>query len=143
MNANEKGSIGLIEVIRDLTRKGYECFTPLHDYSAVDLIVLDSNHVPVKLQVKYREFKNDLIEIGFNTVVNGKKVPIDLSAIDGWAIYIPDVDTVCYIAKSDIEPTAKGTRIRKTPGSKTINIDKKASPVYKQLLDETKVWKGG
>ena len=32
MNVNEKGCIGLIEVIRDLTKKGYECFTPIHDY---------------------------------------------------------------------------------------------------------------
>ena len=143
MNTNEKGAIGLIEVIRDLTKKGYECFTPLHDYSAVDLIVLDRNHVPVKLQIKYREFKDDIIDIGFSTVVNGKKVPIDLSAIDGWAIYIPDVDAVCYIPKSDIPPGAKGTRIRKTPGSKTINIDKKAIIVYKQLLNEEKIWKGG
>ena len=36
MNVNEKkGVTGLIEVIRDLNRKGYECFTPFNDFSAV------------------------------------------------------------------------------------------------------------
>ena len=52
MNVNEKGAIGLIEVIRDLTKKGFECFTPIHDYSAIDLIALDPNKKPIRLQIK-------------------------------------------------------------------------------------------
>lgn len=103
MNVNEKGAMGLIEVIRDLTKKGYECFTPIHDYSRVDLIALDINKNPLRLQVKYRtRFRNN-IEIGFHTVVNGKKVPIDLSAIDGWAVYCPEIDKVVYVSKHEVD----------------------------------------
>jgi hypothetical protein len=141
MNVNEKGNIGLIEVIRDLTKKGYECFTPLHDYSAVDLIVMDKNYNVKKLQVKYRQVDSRInsVEIPFSTVVNGKKIPIDLSAIDGWAVYIPDVDSVCYFNKEQIR-NVKNFRIRKEVGKNTINVDKSRAPLYSELLDESIIW---
>lgn len=143
MNVNQKGSIGLIEVIRDLTKKGYECFTPLHDYSAVDLVVMNNDFQVKRIQVKYREFKDNVIEIGFNTVVNGKKIPIDLNAIDGWAIYCPEVDTVCYFSKDMVKKGLKSYRIRKIIGAKTINIDKSPVSIYSDIVDETIIWKGG
>jgi len=141
MNVNEKGNIGLIEVIRDLTKKGYECFTPLHDYSAVDLIVMDKNYNVKKLQVKYRQVDSRInsVEIPFSTVVNGKKIPIDLSAIDGWAVYIPDVDSICYFNKEQIR-NVKTFRIRKEVGKNTINVDKSRAPLYSELLDESIIW---
>jgi hypothetical protein len=125
MNVNEKGAIGLIEVIRDLTKKGYECFTPIHDYSRVDLIVLDKNWKPIRLQVKYRTICRGAIGVGFNTVVNGKKIPIDLSAIDGWAVYCPEVDAVVYVMKNDINTELGGFSFRLTEGKATCNTGKK------------------
>ena len=125
MNVNEKGAIGLIEVIRDLTKKGYECFTPIHDYSRVDLIVLDKNWKPIRLQVKYRTTCRGAIGVGFNTVVNGKKIPIDLTAIDGWAVYCPEVDTVVYVKKDEINTELGGFSFRLTAGKATCNTGTK------------------
>lgn len=143
MNVNEKGNIGLIEVIRDLSRKGYECFTPFHDYSAVDLIAMNSKHEVKRLQIKYREFIEDLVDIPLSSVVNGKKVPIDLSAVDGYAVYIPSVDSVCYISKYMIPEEFKGFRIRKTPRKNKVNIDKYQVPLYNTLLNEEVIWWDG
>ena len=53
MNVNEKGNIGLIEIIRDLARKNIECFIPIHDYSAIDLIGINKEKI-YRLQAKYR-----------------------------------------------------------------------------------------
>ena len=103
LTVNEKGNIGLIEVIRDLTKKGYECFTPIHDYSDVDLIALDKNFVTYKIQVKYREKYRNVIEVPFRTVVNGKSVPINFNAIDGWAVYCPEIEKVVYVSKNDVD----------------------------------------
>lgn len=121
MNVNEKGSVGLIEVIRDLSRKGFECFTPLHDYSSVDLIVMDKSWHVFKLQVKYRTRYGNIINVGFSTVINGKKVASDLSAIDGWAVYCPEVDKVIYVSKVEIDKDAKGFSFRLEPGKDTFN----------------------
>lgn len=140
MNVNQKGNIGLIEVIRDLTKKGYECFTPLHDYSAVDLIVMNDFFQTKRIQIKYREFINDLATIEFCSVVNGKRVACDLSAIDGWAIYLPGVDKVCYFSKEMVPEGTKSFRIRKTQGAATVNIDKKQVSLYTELLSEDVIW---
>lgn len=141
MNVNEKGAIGLIEVIRDLAKKGFECFTPIHDYSGVDLIALDVNKKPIRLQVKYRtaETRNgestNIVGLGFHSVVNGKKVPIDISYIDGWAVYCPEVDSVVYINKKDIDDSLKGVSFRLVEGKQTVNKDKCARKLYTEFTD--------
>lgn len=141
MNVNEKGAIGLIEVIRDLAKKGFECFTPIHDYSGVDLIVLDSDKNPIRLQVKYRrpDTKNgistNVVGLGFHSVVNGKKIPIDISFIDGWAIYCPDIDKVVYINKKDIDLSLRGVSFRLSEGKKTVNKDKSVRKLYTEFDD--------
>jgi hypothetical protein len=141
MNVNEKGAVGLIEVIRDLVKKGFECFTPIHDYSGVDLIALDPNKNPIRLQVKYRkaEMRNgestNIVGLGFHSVVNGKKIPIDISYIDGWAIYCPEVDSIIYINKKDIDSSLKGISFRLSEGKQTINKDKSARKLYSEFKD--------
>ena len=141
MNVNQKGIIGLTQVIADLTKKGYECFIPVHDYSAVDLIVMKAG-VTKRLQVKYREFKNGVADIGFNSVVNGKKIPIDLSLIDGWAIYFATVDKVGYVENNG--KRVSGLRYREYEGLKTGYATTMVPvPLYTTILDETVLWKSG
>ena len=124
MNVNEKGTIGLIEVIRDLTKKGFECFTPIHDYSAVDLIVLDKNHRTYRLQVKYRTLSRGSIIVDLSSKVNGKSVPIDLDAIDGWAVYCPEIDSVVYVNKNEVDTTKNSIGFKLTEGANSVNKDK-------------------
>lgn len=141
MNVNQKGVIGLTQVIADLAKKGYECFLPVHDYSAVDLIVMKDG-ITKRLQVKYREFKSGVAEIGFSSVINGKKVPIDLNLIDGWAIYFATVDKVGYVNKVSI--CTNGLRYREYPGKITGYATTAAPvPLYTTVLDETVLWGSG
>lgn len=143
MNVNEKGAIGLIEVIRDLTKKGFECFTPIHDYSGVDLIALDINKTPIRLQVKYRKaetrngISTNVVGLGFHSVVNGKKIPIDISFIDGWAIYCPEIDKVVYVNKEDIDLSLRGISFRLIEGKNTISKDKSIRKLYTEFKDIT------
>lgn len=138
MNVNEKGSIGLVEVIRDLTRKGYEIFVPLHDYSAIDVIAINKEFKIIKLQVKYRETYRGVIEVHFRSMVNGKAVAIDFDAIDGWAVYCPEVDCVVYVNKSDVDISKGGFSFRLSPGSNSVNISKTKRKIYTEFseLDE-------
>lgn len=143
MNVNEKGAIGLIEVIRDLTKKGFECFTPIHDYSAIDLIALDPNKKPIRLQIKYRKAETrrgvstDIVGIGFCSVVNGKKIPIDLSCIDGWAVYCSEIDKVIYINKREINLNLRGVSFRLEKGNNSVNKDKNPIKMYHEFQDIT------
>lgn len=102
MNVNEKGVSGLIKVIDDLQSKGIYTFTAFDDHSPVDLIALLPNGRTARLQVKYRtRMKNKVserYELHASSVINGKRVPIDRSMIDGWAIYLEERKTVVYIS---------------------------------------------
>jgi hypothetical protein len=135
MNVNEKGSLGLIEVIRDVSKKGFECFTPFHDYSAVDLIIMDKKFNTFKLQVKYRETFRGFIEVNFRSMVNKKAVPINFDAIDGWAVYCPEVNSVVYVSKNEVDLTKNGFSFRLTDGRNTINKNKVRKRLYTEFGD--------
>ena len=140
MNVNEKGAIGLIEVIRDLTKKGYECFTPLHDYSEVDLIAMDSTYRTVRIQVKYRSTYRGVIEVGFRTTSMGKHTPINFDAIDGWAVYCPEIEKVVYISKSEVDLTKGGINFRLEEGLNRVNKGKNSIQLY-STFGEITSWK--
>lgn len=131
MNVNQKGTIGLTSVINDLTKNEYECFIPIHDYSAVDLITINKNNKIQRIQVKYRESnKRNVIEINFKSVVNKKSIPIDFSKIDGWAVYCPEIEKVIYIGSLEVDKTKKSFRFRLTPGGNTVRNDTKKLKFY-------------
>lgn len=94
---NNKGDKGLVKVMADLVEKGYFAFLPISDTTCVDLIIADQNMVLKRIQVKYRKVTDGKIEIPTSSVVNGKKIPIDKSKIDIWAVYCPDSEKVYYI----------------------------------------------
>jgi hypothetical protein len=104
MNVNQKGVKGLIRVIDDLQDKGYYVFPAFDDHSPVDLIALSSTGQTFRLQVKYRQKiarqKAERYELTASSVVNGKKVLIDKTLIDGWAVYLEDAGKVVYINKN-------------------------------------------
>lgn len=101
MNVNEKGVKGLLKVMDDLQEKGYYTFTAFDDHSPVDLIALSKEGKTYKLQVKYRTKDprkvSEKYDVYASSVVNGKRVPIDRTMIDGWAVYLSDSKKVVYI----------------------------------------------
>ena len=140
MNVNAKGALGLIEVVRDLSKHGYECFLPFHDYSEVDLISMNPNYKLHKLQVKYRSTYRGVINVAFRTTSMGKHTPINFDAIDGWAVYCPEIDKVVYINKSEVDLTKGGIDFRLTEGLNRVNKGKNSIRLYSSFGDITE-WK--
>lgn len=103
MNTNEKGNLGFAMVIADVMKKGYFVFMPIADTTNVDLIIANDKMNLKRVQVKYRKkTEKGVIEIPTTTVINGKKVPTDLSKIDIWAVYCPDTNKMYYIPTQDL-----------------------------------------
>jgi hypothetical protein len=102
MNTNKKGDIGLLKTMLELTEKNYFCFTPISDTTCVDLVVANENMELRKIQTKYCSLTDGRMEICTSTVVNGKKVPVDLTKIDIWAVYCPDNNKIYYIKSKDL-----------------------------------------
>jgi hypothetical protein len=101
MNVNEKGIKGLLKVMDDLQDKGYYTFPAFDDHSPVDLIALSKEGKTFKLQVKYRTKDprkvSEKYDVYASSVVNGKRIPINRTIIDGWAVYLSDSKKVVYI----------------------------------------------
>ncbi len=123
MNVNEKGNHGLIKVISDLYDQGYSCFTPFDDYNPIDLIVVNKDGVTRRIQIKYRSKmkSKDRYEVAARSVVNRKVVKINKNLIDGWAVYLADLDRVIYLPVS-IMKTKNVHYIKPTDESGISNI---------------------
>lgn len=102
MNVNKKGVKGLLKVMCDLQDKGYYLFPAFDDHSPVDLIAMSSDGKVYRLQVKYRtkdaRTKSEKYVVHSSSVVNGKRIPMDKSIIDGWAVYLEDSKKVVYLS---------------------------------------------
>lgn len=111
LTVNQKGVIGLVKVTADLVSRQYEVFTPTSDASPVDLILADGAMNLRRVQVKYREpcEGNKILFVSLDSVVNGQRVPVDLSRIDSWAIYCPTTGEVYYVRREEIQ--GRGIRI--------------------------------
>lgn len=104
---NDKGSIGVAKAISDLLGQAYYVFLPFDGSSPVDLVVANAAMVLRRVQVKYRIIEWNMLRIPLSSVTNGNRKPIDLSKLDGWAVYCPDTDKMYYAPNRKIEPGAK------------------------------------
>ena len=106
---NAKGSIGAAMVTADLISRGFSVFLPFDGSSPVDLVAANEHMILVRLQVKYRNANRfGSLEVPFQSVVNGKRIAVDLQKIDGWAIFCPETKLVYYVGKRQIDLSKKG-----------------------------------
>jgi len=136
MNSNEKGDIGLAAVIADVVKMGFFVFLPFSDRTHVDLIIADKNMKTQRVQIKYITTNmHGVLEIVMSSVVNGKKVPVDLSKTDIWAIYCPNTDKTYYV--TTLELLGKKTMTLRINES---TINQPGIHYAKNYSDLNKVW---
>lgn len=136
MNTNKKGDIGLANVILDITNKGFFTFLPFSDTTHVDLIIADDAMKTQRVQVKYISTgKTGALTIPMSTVINGKRIPVDLSKIDIWAIYCPDTKEIYYVSSAELLGKSFMLLRITEPKKKQNNIH-----FAKDYLDLKKVW---
>ncbi len=131
---SKKGNKGLANVIADLSNNDYFLFLPLSDINCVDLVVSDKEMNLKRVQIKYRSIFKGKIEIPTETVVNGKKVPVEIDKIDIWAVYCPDNKKVYYVSSKDFKDK-KTLTLR-------VDVKQKQKTVHyaEDYLDIEKAW---
>jgi len=136
MNSNEKGDIGLAKVITDVTTKGFFVFLPFSDRTHVDLIIADKNMKTQRVQIKYISVnEKGVLEVVMSSVVNGKKILVDLSKTDIWAIYCPNTDEIYYV--TTVELLGKKTMTLRINES---SINQPGIHYARNYSDLNKVW---
>ena len=108
MNIYQQRAIALTEAIRELSAQGYECYTAFKEYSAVDLIATKEGKT-YRLRIKYRSARNGTITVRLRSLV--RKVlcgsTTEFDSIDGWAVFCPELNSVVFVNKSDVDLSAR------------------------------------
>lgn len=103
----DRGDIGLAKAISDLSVRGYKIFVPLSAHLIVDLVVMNSDGMLCKLQVKYcKMHTHGRVHVKLcKTYTNTKgqrTTTCDRDAFDGFAVYSEATDKVYYISNRQI-----------------------------------------
>lgn len=107
MHTKDKGAIAEACVIADLTKQGHKVALPLGENLPFDLIAIRPDHSLLRLQVKYRSASSKgTVDVKLASTWKNSSVTriinYNLSSLDYFAIYCPELDRVAYIPVSEI-----------------------------------------
>ncbi len=133
----EKGDIGVMEVMLDLTKKGYKIFTTISEHLPFDFAAFKNNKF-YKIQAKYRSEVDGTIPVPLRTSwsdKNGSHEQLyDKDDIDYIAVYCPETDKCYYVHIKDFEnSTAITLRLTKPKNNQSKGV--KLADDYLDITD--------
>lgn len=109
MTSNQKGNLGEVRVLSEFVKLGIQCYLPYGDGSGVDLVA-DFNEKLNRIQVKTTEKLNKAGAMEWKVTrqqgYHGNRVQYEADAIDYFAFYCIETDTVCLVPFDDKFPTS-------------------------------------
>jgi len=97
MHKKQLGNLGEMKIAADLISQGYEVFTELGDNSKVDLIALDKDCKPIKIQVKCLTTKKNAVELSRRKSGPNYSFKYQDRHADVYAVYLHKEDIICYV----------------------------------------------
>lgn len=99
-HTKNKGDLGAIKAMADMTAKGWSVFVGLSEHQAFDFAAYREGRF-LRVQVKYRTVDDGKVFLQLNTKWTDRNgthhVPFDREAIDVLVIYVPDTDACYYV----------------------------------------------
>lgn len=102
MHTKQLGNLGELKVASDLVKQGYYVFTELGDICKADLIIIDKDYKPIKVQVKAANTKNGTISIKSHKSGPAYSFPYKHKHADIYAIYVIDKDIILYLSNTKV-----------------------------------------
>jgi hypothetical protein len=116
-HTKNKGDLGLVQAMADLTAKGWAILVPLTEHEAFDLVAYRDGRF-LRVQVKYRAAVNGIVPVPMNTCWTDRNgihtAVIDRSLVDLFCVYCPDTTTCYYVDPATIAGTRLYLRIAPT-----------------------------
>ena len=112
LHKKQLGNLGEMTIAADLISKGYEVFTELGDNSKVDLIALDEDFKPWKIQVKCLSVKNNVVTLNRTKSGPNYRFRYQRKHADIYAVYIYELDMICYVPATLLMQNSKSLTIR-------------------------------
>ena len=103
-HTKDKGDIGLVKAISDLTEKGFSILTPLSEHLPFDFVAYHTeNEKLYRVQSKYSTMRNNKIEVRLRTSYNSRKGCVSTrykeGSFDVISVYCPETSIVYYLGE--------------------------------------------
>jgi hypothetical protein len=142
LHSKQLGTLGETKVIADLIAKGYEVFKEVGDNSKTDIIALDNDYNPWKIQVKCYSIKDGVVSLSRTKSGPGYSFSYERKHADIYAVYIHEIDFICYISAPELMEKRRSFTIRITPAknsnTKLVNLAENYSDFERALRDCTR-----
>lgn len=102
LHKKQLGNLGELKVASDLINQGYYVFKELGDICKCDLIVLNQDYAPIKVQVK--AFNTVKGAISIKSSKDGPNYHFDYEQkhADIYAVFVPDKEIILYISNKEL-----------------------------------------
>ena len=133
-HTKDKGDLGMIQIMADLSRKGFKILTPLSEHLPFDIVAYhpDSGDL-YKVQCKYKSSVGGVIKVDLRNCYSSSKgcsvKRYDLGAFDVLGIYAVDIDECLYVKEDSLSGVSSISISHKNEKSRTAQIKK-----YKDYL---------
>jgi hypothetical protein len=116
-HTKNKGDLGLVQAMADLTAKGWAILVPLTEHEAFDLVAYRDGRF-LRVQVKYRAAVNGVVPVPMKTCWTDRRgihtSLIDRNAIDLFCVYCPDTERCYYLDPAAITGNSLYLRLAAT-----------------------------
>lgn len=102
LHRKQLGNLGETSVAADLIRQGYYVFTELGDICKADLIVLDEDYRPIKIQVKTLTLQNGSFALKSCKTGPNYRFKYKQKHADIYAVYVHERDLIVYVSAKDV-----------------------------------------
>jgi hypothetical protein len=135
LSTKQKGDISELHILAELTRLGFDVYTPFGEDSRSDLIA-DTGRELLKVQVKTaRNIDDSKIEFNCTSTRSNYTETTEhdyKDDIDGFAVYHPKTDNMYYVPIDDAPKTSMYLRLTETKN----NQDGRANMAEEYTLSE-------
>lgn len=119
-HTKDKGDLGLIKVMCDLSEQGFKILTPFSEHLPFDLVAFSPVSGKLyKVQVKYRKLTNGIVKVPLKTSFLSSEGVVEKRYKDGdfdvIAVYCPDTQTCAYLTSKDTEHLSSSATLRVAP----------------------------
>ena len=116
-HTKDKGDLGLVKAISDLTEKGFSILTPISEHLPFDFVAYNASSAKLyRVQAKYSSIKNGQIQVRLRTSYNSRKGCVstryEIGSFDVLSVYCPDTNTVYYIDEKDTRENSTTLSLR-------------------------------
>lgn len=119
-HTKDKGDLGLIKVMCDLSEQGFKILTPFSEHLPFDLVAFSPVSGKLyKVQVKYRKLSKGVVNVPLRTSFLSGEGSVAKRYKDGdfdvIAVYCPDIQSCAYLTSKDTEHLSNSATLRVEP----------------------------